>query len=139
MAGLEREIDILLVKIEEDIRQFLIDSKTTKYPFFTGAYVLNAPVGRGLYFVWEHSEMVYVGETGSIRKRMLNIKNKNHSLYTKLKEDLFDPARNFRIAFYPIKLGRREMEDIFTSDIEAQRAGRPTPKYNELKGNIVWK
>ncbi|WP_310877826.1 hypothetical protein [Priestia megaterium] len=139
MTEIELQIMLLQMDIKDEIAEFIADPNTVKYSFHTGNYLTNAPKKRGVYFVWEGNEFVYVGEGGDLTKRMKDIKQGNHPLikHKDVGMDLFNPTRNFRIAFYPLRLGRIEMEETFASDIEAGRAFRPRPKYNK-KFHRTW-
>lgn len=97
----------------------------------------------GLYFVWENSELVYVGESGNTKNRMSNLKNTpNHTLRRKIGISLgfilnsnkkFSATEETQLnqycqnhctmAFVTIPVGRREIEEnyIFTYK----------PKYNQ--------
>lgn len=55
-----------------------------KYQLYSVEWYDAAPPSAGVYFVWKDSELVYVGETSSIKKRMRDLKNKLHHTITRL-------------------------------------------------------
>jgi hypothetical protein len=138
MNKLESQILNTLVDVKNDIDDFL-NSRSIKYRFYTGDYLKYAPENRGLYFVWEGSRLVYIGESGAIDLRMKDIKNGTHPLAKLLGINLFIKVIDYKVAFYPLQLGRKEMEELLTSSAEALRSGRPQPKYNKILGNRRYK
>ncbi|MGG0545229.1 hypothetical protein ABEY63_25485, partial [Priestia aryabhattai] len=126
MTDLKNEIKGMIAAIKKDVETF-IEENTNKHPFWTDDYLTQAPEGRGLYFVWEEeTELVYVGESGAIKQRMRDIKQKKHPLAKHLKDTLFKPCL-YKVSFYELELGRVEMEELLTSESEPSRSGRPIP------------
>ena len=103
------------------------------------SYLVNAPSLRGLYFVWEGLSLAYVGESGALDLRMKDIKNNKHPLNESAGDKMFKSHRFFSVSFYPLQLGRVEMEELLTSEAEVKRSGRPVPKYNKMLGNRRYK
>ena len=97
-----------------------------------------------VYIIRNDDEIVYVGETKNIRERMCNLKNtKNHSVRRNIGHKIFNNEPNFKkatafngfnpdkenrlnewicknltISFVELDLGRKELEEIFTSKKE---------------------
>ena len=97
----------------------------------------KVPDGPGVYVVFEGKAIVYVGESGSLQKRMIDLLDSRHhqlrrnigrAIYSRHKAFVdasskakFPPAielllnsyiqRNLRVAHYPVFLGRREIEE----------------------------
>ncbi|WP_337982334.1 hypothetical protein [Lysinibacillus sp. C5.1] len=140
MNKLEGQILDAFVLIKNDIDDFLKSTtRCVKYSFSNGDYLKYAPKKRGLYFVWEGSELVYIGESGAIDLRMNDIKSGKHPLAKLLVKNLFSARVDYKVAFFPLGLGRLEMEEILTSSAEVNRSGRPQPKYNKKLGNRRYK
>lgn len=111
----------------------------------------NVPDTPGVYVVFEGGDLVYVGESGSLRSRMIDLlDSRHHQLRRNIGRKLFERhprfkdansrtkfpplieqllqdhiERNLRVTFYPVYLGRKEIE-------EKLFAARH-PKYN-IKG-----
>ncbi|MFC5449148.1 hypothetical protein ACFPOG_12820 [Paenibacillus aestuarii] len=138
---------------KEDLLQILTNliayvdqalATTQKYAMYSTSFNTAAPMEAGLYFVWENQDLVYVGESGNIKKRMANLKSTpNHTLrrkigqslgYTLQKNDMFLPleeqhlnlycSTHCEVAFVPIPVGRREIEENFIFRVSK-------PKYNQ--------
>lgn len=140
MKKLKSKILEMIVIIKNDIDDFLKSTtRCIKYSFSTGDYLEYVPKESGLYFVWEGSNLVYIGESATLDLRMGDIKKGNHKLAESIGSKLFSPENDFKVAFYPLKLGRKEMEELLTSSAEVSRSGRPQPKYNKKRGNRRYK
>lgn len=122
---------------------------STKYDLYSEEWYSAAPSRAGVYFVWKESELVYIGETSNIKKRMDDLKRTvNHSLRRKIAKKHFStheeypPKRsikkfsyaienditnyckdNLRVSYFSLSIGRKEVEESFIlSD--------PCPLYN---------
>ena len=90
------------------------------------------PLEPGVYIAWQNNEIVYVGETGNLSKRMRDLRDtRNHSLRRHVGFKLYDEKatsskkflpkneerlddffrRNIRISYLPVSLGRKELEE----------------------------
>ena len=95
----------------------------------------------GVYAVYQGQAMIYIGETGCIRKRMNDLRNTmNHTLRRLLGEKMFSTrsdykrasstqkyspeieselekwmCQNLQISSIPVSLGRKELEERITS------------------------
>ena len=104
----------------------------------------NAPDSAGVYALKEGDKIVYVGETGNLRGRMNDLLDSRHhtirrTIGKKLfsKQDGFIQATtknkfpeifenrlneyittNLKIAFLPVNLGRKELEELIEKSIE---------------------
>ncbi|MEH7130711.1 hypothetical protein V7103_21175 [Neobacillus drentensis] len=120
-----------------------------KYELYSEQWYVNAPDVAGCYFVWEGEHLVYIGETGNLRKRMRDLKNTlNHTLRRKIGSAMFSyhpeykPASSKRkftetieqgitnyckthltVSYIPLTIGRKEVEETFLNR-------NPKPKYN---------
>jgi excinuclease UvrABC nuclease subunit len=73
----------------------------------------------GVYCVYDGDELIYVGETNNLRRRMRNLLGvRNHTLGRKLK----GAVEHLRVAASPVACGRKEIEEAI---IREQR-----PPYN---------
>ena len=120
-----------------------------KYDLYSKEWYDTAPSRAGVYFVWRESELVYVGETSNIKKRMRDLRNTlNHTLRRKIGKEYFStheeylPAtskikfseaietaitnyckENLKVSYFPLSIGRKEVEESFV-------LGDPRPLYN---------
>jgi hypothetical protein len=95
------------------------------------------PNERGVYLLWENEELVYVGETGSIQKRMKDLRNTfNHQVRRSIANKHFKNIDGFQlgssqkkhpehieemlndflqtkinVSFLPVSFGRKEVEE----------------------------
>ena len=105
-------------------------------------WINKYPIKAGVYAVYDNSKMIYVGETGNIRKRMNDLRyTMNHSLRRLLGERLFSSRQNYKkasssnkypseielelekwmkenlkISYIVVNLGRKELEEKFTEE-----------------------
>lgn len=101
-------------------------------------WVKEFPFSPGIYAIFENDKIIYVGETGSIRKRMNDLRNTlNHTFRRTTGEILFSTRedyrkasssikypdniekelenwmkRNLSISYLCVKLGRKELEEL---------------------------
>jgi len=110
----------------------------------TRQWTSAVPKKAGVYALKEGTEIVYVGETGNLRGRMNDLLDSRHhtirrtigkNLYsnhegfiqatTKIKfpdmiETLLNEhiCKNLKIAYLPVELGRKELEEFIEQDIK---------------------
>ena len=113
------------------------------------------PLEAGVYTVFEKDELCYVGETGSLRGRQKDLtRTVNHTLRRSIGNLKFAETKGFKkatsrkkfpeniekklnnwmmdnikISFMPIKLGRKELEEIICEEEK--------PKYNKKGRRLV--
>ena len=102
----------------------------------------SAPSGPGIYFVLHKDQIVYVGESANIKKRMKDLRNTyNHTLRRKLGKALFEnhehytvsssfkkyhpvleeeitnyASKELKVAYFELKIGRKEIEHAFLTN-----------------------
>ncbi|MEH6949729.1 GIY-YIG nuclease family protein [Bacillus sp. JJ634] len=74
----------------------------------------------GVYVVYENDEMIYVGESSNVKKRVRRL-NRSHGLYKKVGPKLFTDSA-YTIVFVQLPLGRKEIEE--------ELIRKHSPKYN---------
>ncbi|PJK16937.1 hypothetical protein CQS04_07220 [Chryseomicrobium excrementi] len=121
----------------------------TEYPLYSDDWLQMAPSAPGIYFVFHLNEIVYVGESANLKKRMKDLRNTyNHTLRRKLGKALFQNHEhysisssvkkyhpsieeaitkyaldNLKVTYFELKIGRKEMESAFIN-------GPKLPIYN---------
>ena len=120
-----------------------------KYDLYSKEWYSAAPSRAGVYFVWRESELVYVGETSNIKKRMGDLKKTlNHTLRRKIGKEYFSTHKEYlpatskkkfsevieigitnycmeklKVSYFPLSIGRKEVEESFV-------LGDSRPQYN---------
>ena len=96
--------------------------------FVDGTWAADIPATPGVYALWDLStaEMVYVGETASLRDRMRDLgRSINHTCRRKLavrhkivgaSEQVISAAmsQHYVLSFLPVSLGRTELEEYLS-------------------------
>lgn len=126
----------------------------TKIPVeLTGEWTKHFPSSAGVYVLFEEQDLVYAGESSSIRRRTTNYSNtKNHTVRRKIGLFNFSHIEGFerasskkqfpshietlvddwlknkaRVCFLAVELGRKELEELVIKKYK--------PKYNS---NRLW-
>ena len=110
----------------------------------TRQWTSSIPSKAGVYALKEETELVYIGETGNLRGRMTDLlDSRHHTVRRSIGKKLFSHhegfiqattknkfpdhieilvnehiCNNLRIAFLPVSLGRKELEEFIEKNIK---------------------
>jgi hypothetical protein len=134
-------MDDLQIKLEMDrIERILLDQSNWKCMCLTRDWARTFPKDSGVYMLFENETLVYVGESGSITGRVMDMLNsRQHTVRRALGEerlkkiDGYEKATSsikypdhievmvqniistFKISVLPLKFGRKEFEEFIQS------------------------
>jgi hypothetical protein len=114
--------------------------------FVDHSWAADVPASPGVYALWDLSsgELVYVGETASLRDRMRDLgRSVNHTCRRKLairhkivgaSEEVISAAmsKHYLLSFLPVSLGRIELEEYLS--LRHQRTIINSPGRRLLRG-----
>ena len=141
-----------------ELKSTLFENDNWKDIVLTRAWTTTIPSKAGVYALKEANEIVYVGETGNLRGRMTDLLDSRHHTVrrsigkkffahhegfiqatTKNKfpdhiENLVNRhiSNNLRIAFLPVSLGRKELEEFIEKNIKEDIKLNKRGKRNEV-------
>jgi len=127
-----------------DLKLTLLKEDNWKEIVLTRQWTSSIPSKAGVYALKEENELVYIGETGNLRGRMTDLlDSRHHTVRRSIGKKFFAlhegfvPAttknkfpdhieilvnghicNNLRIAFLPVSLGRKELEEFIEKDIK---------------------
>ena len=143
----QQQIQVELERLEK----FLFNPSNWKAMELTRAWAKTFPQDAGAYMLFEHENLVYVGETGSITGRVTDMLNsRHHTVRRSLGEKRFkklpgyekatssikypehiekivqETLSSFKISVVPIKFGRKEFEEYIQAKYapELNRKGK---------------
>lgn len=131
----------------EKLKSELLDTTNWQSPQMTRKWASTIPATAGVYVFKEGKEIVYVGETGNLRKRMIDLLDSRHhtirrtigqKFYSKLEGFTAATTKNkfpihieqcvndhlctkYKVAFKAISLGRKELEESIESMINTSK------------------
>lgn len=129
-----------------DLKDQLFSEDNWKKIELTRQWTSTVPSTAGVYAVKEGAEIVYVGETGNLKGRMNDLlDSRHHTIRRTIGKNLFSNNKDFiqattknkfpekyekllnkhicenlKIAYLPVKLGRKELEEHIEQDIKTE-------------------
>lgn len=130
----------------ETLKSQLLHEKNWQQIIMTRSWTQRIPEEAGVYVMKENEKIVYVGETGNLHKRMLDLlDSRHHTVRRTIGEKFFFDTEGFikattrikfpehietlvndhictklSLAYLEISLGRKELEELIESNIEAE-------------------
>jgi len=114
---MDEKIDKYLSRLERE----LIDGEWKLFEF-SKEWLMTFDTGAGVYMIKEEGEICYVGETGSLRKRMKDLLDtRNHSLRRTIGNRRFSDKKGYEVGTaskkFPVKF-EEELNRIFEDNFE---------------------
>lgn len=131
----------------DKLKNELLDTSNWQSPQMTRKWASTIPATAGVYVFKEGKEIVYVGETGNLQKRMIDLLDSRHhtirrtigqKFYSGLKK--YTPATSkqkfpphieqcvndhlctkYKVAYITVTLGRKELEESIESMIDISK------------------
>jgi len=103
------------VEYFKKVKAILLKPNNRKKLILTREWCKSFPGEAGVYLIFQESKLIYVGETGHLRKRMLDLLNtKNHCLRRSCGQHIFGEHDNYRKASSSLSFPH-EIENLLNS------------------------